>query len=297
MKPRLRMTPEEARYSREKMIPDMGALAAFVGAPSSSIEAIDAALRVKYSGSIRAKEATVPRLERWRVWFLRAPGGWLTRAQMVYPVDGPVFPGPRIPRYVKQAVPLTPDGILPMSLAPRREDLPRVAEGRWRGVAPKMKYDTPNVTVEVGAPRYGVLIWATGSDTDPLIVRFPANKAKLGPAVRRLAEYAKERYVRNVSVRLDGFEERIEREKSEGRECRECKTKQALDNFKHDRKYGREYWSHQCNGCRNKKLAVGRQKRRERETRRQATRRAKRVRVEVLPVREPEAVRMPGAHP
>lgn len=192
MRTRLQMTPEEARLSRSRMIADMGELAHFVGAPSSSIEAIDMAIREKYGKWVRAKEAIVPRAERWEIRFLRGPGHWLTTGQRLDPDPTNLLPGSRLPDCVRLAVPILPDGRMPMSLAPRREDLPRVANGRWRYTGPTRGYKTPTVTISTPAPRYGVMVYAIGMDTNPVIARFPANKGTLGAAIRRLAKDAAE---------------------------------------------------------------------------------------------------------
>lgn len=191
MRTRLQMTPEEARLSRAHMINDRGELAVWAGSPSSSLEDIDAALARKYNGFLHAKEALVQREEIWRVWFMRCPGGWLTKGQRLHPEPGEIMPGRKLPRYVRLAVPVTPDGKVPASLAPRRADLPGLVAGRWRDVGPRATRP-PTLTLTVDAPRYGVLFYATGSPDGPVLFHYPINKAKIGPALRRLAERTKQ---------------------------------------------------------------------------------------------------------
>jgi hypothetical protein len=181
----------------------MGEMARFLGADSSSIEAIDLAIREKHSGWVRAKEAIVPRTEKWEIRFLRGPGCWLTTARRLDPDPTNVLPGIRIPRYVRLVVPVDKDGRMPMSLAPRAEDLPRVAEGRWRNTGKTRGYKAPTLTINIPAPRYGIIFYAVGQDANPVIVRFPANKGLVGPAIRKLAQGATDYHAGLVKARWD----------------------------------------------------------------------------------------------
>lgn len=196
MRTRLQMSPEEARFSRATMIDDMEGLAAFVGASAPTTEAIDEGLRIKYSGYLHVKEANVPRAETWEIRFHRSPGGWIAKGCRTSPDPTPEMRGRDFPRYVRQVVPVTEDGVLPASLAPRRDDLPRAMPGTWRNVGPAPRRHTvPTVRVKAQAPRHGVIFYATGHDGGPLIVRFPANKSDLGPALRRLAVAANRKHM------------------------------------------------------------------------------------------------------
>ena len=198
------MTAEEARFSRSQSIEDMRELALFLGASSSSIEAINMVLREKYTGWLKAKEAHVPRTEKWSIRFLRGPGYWLTTGQRLDPDPTKVLPGSKLPHAVRLAVPIMPDGRMPMSLAPRREDLPRVANGRWRYVArPRGAHKVPSVTVNVPAPRFGVIFYVSTYSTDPVIARFPCSKGVLGAALKRLVKGVTEHKAEVLKARWD----------------------------------------------------------------------------------------------
>lgn len=179
----LEMSPAARRLTRDTHIRDMGALAWFVGAPSSSIEAVRLGIKERYLPSLYAKEAILPATERWRIRFLRHPGGWITTGEKVGRLGpGHRIPGERLPRHVRLVVPVDARGMITRSRAPRLEDLKAMMPGRWR-----QDEKIPTLNVQVDAPTWGITIGAVSAPMAPAAFAFPFLKADFDRTLRQMA--------------------------------------------------------------------------------------------------------------
>lgn len=171
------------RLTRDPYIRDMGALAWFVGAPSSSIEAIRLGIKEKYLPSLYAKEAILPATERWRIRFLRHPGGWITTGEKVGRFGpGHRIPGERLPRHVRLVVPVDARGVITRSRAPRLDDLKAMMPGGWR-----QDERIPTLNVQVDAPTWGITVVAASAPMAPAAFAFPFLKSAFDKTLRRMA--------------------------------------------------------------------------------------------------------------
>jgi hypothetical protein len=168
------------------VVHDLTDLAAFVGAPAPTADAIGAAMHRRYGAHLHAKEAFLPRFERWSIRFNRIPRGWVATGRRTWPDPTRHYPGRQLPEFVRIAALLDKNGVLHRSYAPRRVDLPEVIPGSWKNTGPLTRR-LPLVIVTVDAPRYGVVVNAPSTPLDPVQIRFPSRTRPIREALQALA--------------------------------------------------------------------------------------------------------------
>lgn len=217
---------EAWRIGRDPVVHTQRELAWHVGSEDDTIESIRAAVQEIYGPRMYLKQAILPYPEKWLVRFLRHPGGWVVTCEKVASPDpGVRIPGDKAPQYVRLVVPMRKDGVVPRSLAPRREDLPRLLKGKWFGVTSRSRVAVPCVITTIDAPRWGVTVSCKTSSVQPVLLAFPFTKKEFDESVRRLrdevarerSEQAKERNSRGLN-RRKGSPHRPERAAAAGAE-------------------------------------------------------------------------------
>lgn len=164
-----------------------------LGGETPGLSGLQHTLQTRYGAGLRAREAIIPREERWALTFREGPGGWRVMGQRLRPYVGKIHEVGGLPSYVRNVVPANRHGLLPYSLAPRKEDLPGLRfPAKWRRCDGRgARFGPPIATVTVDAPMPGVLIHWSSSDLDPLMIRFPYPTAKIVRAVREYADRAR----------------------------------------------------------------------------------------------------------